>query len=84
MKVIKETQSGFIECFLFDQLRVFYTSCIFYGDQAQMIIRYNLAILSSWKDFLTELEHHGAIYPNHKFPKMKTQRYSGLQGPKDQ
>ena len=66
MKVIKEHNLDSLNAFLFDQLRVFYTS-VFSTVIAQMIIRYNFGNFELLERLLTELEHQEPYIQNHKF-----------------
>lgn len=66
MKAIREHNLDSLNAFLFDQLRVFYTS-VFSTEIAQMIIRCNFGNFELLERLQTELEQQESYIQNHKF-----------------
>jgi thiol-disulfide isomerase/thioredoxin len=66
MKAIKELNLDSLNAFLFDQLKVFYTS-VFSTEIAEMIIRYNFGNFELLERLQTELEQQEPYIKNHKF-----------------
>jgi len=66
MKAIKEHNLDSLNAFLFDKLRVFYTS-VFSTEIAQMIIRYNFGNFELLERLQNELEQQEPYIKKHKF-----------------
>ena len=66
MKAIKEHNLDSLNAFLFDQLRVLYTS-VFSTEIAQMMIRYNFGNFDLLERLQNELDHQQPSIKNNKF-----------------
>ncbi len=80
MKAIKELNLDSLNAFLFDQLKVFYTS-VFSTEIAEMIIRYNFGNFELLERLQTELKHQLPSIKNHKFSQLE--KLNGILALKD-
>lgn len=70
MKTVKEHNLDSLNVFLFDQLKVFYTS-VFSTEIAQMIIRNNFGNFELLEKLQTELDQQLPSIKNHKFSQLE-------------
>ena len=70
MKADKEHNLDSLNVFLFDQLKIFYTS-VFSTEIAQMIIQHNFGNFELLEKLLTELEQQLPDIKNHKLSRLK-------------
>lgn len=80
MKAIKEHNLDSLNAFLFDQLRVFYTS-VFSTQIAQMIIRVNFGNFELLERLQNEIEQQETYIKNHKFS--QNEKLKGILALKD-
>ncbi len=80
MKAIREHNLDSLNAFLFDQLRVFYTS-VFSTEIAQMMIRYNFGNFDLLERLQNELDHQQPSIKNNKFSQLE--KLNGILALKD-